>query len=92
MAADGKSVRERVDEGVARHAAITHVERTTSSPVVREWASLRASLEADRTLGQDVSDELRALGRRTASLPFADRIAIRHAEQRVALSGRGPEA
>ena len=78
-----KSVRERVDEGAARVAAFAAVERTTTSPVVREWASLRASLEADRTLGQDVSREMRALARQTADLPFAARIAFRRAERQV---------
>lgn len=80
---DGRTVRERFDEGAERHAAIRRVEETTSSAAVRDWASLRASFEADRTLGQDVSRELRALARWTASLASSDRLAIRQAERRV---------
>ncbi len=53
------------------------------SAAVREWASNREAIEDMRAQGQDVSGDLRALARETASRPFAERIAIRHAEQRV---------
>lgn len=54
-----------------------------ASAAVREWASRREAIEDMRAQGQDVSNDMRALARETAARPFAERIAIRHAERRV---------
>ncbi len=50
---------------------------------VREWAARRQVMEDLRAAGQDVSYARRDLDRYTASRPFAERIAIHHAERRV---------
>lgn len=65
------------------------------SAAVREWASRREAIEDLRAVGEDVSRDMRQLARETAARPFAERVAIRHAEQRVESAvrehERGPE-
>ena len=55
---------------------------------VREWASRREAIEDLRAVGEDVSRDMRQLARETAARPFAERIAIRHAERRVEAAER----
>ena len=61
------------------------VRRREDAPAaaVREWASRREAIEDLRAVGEDVSRDMRQLARETAARPFAERIAIRHAERRV---------
>ena len=61
------------------------VRRRSDAPAaaVREWASRREAIEDLRAAGEDVSRDMRQLARETAARPFAERIAIRHAERRV---------
>ena len=69
---------------VARQVADEVRRRQDAAAVaVREWASRREAIEDMRAQGQDVSNDRRALARETAARPFAERIAIRHAERRV---------
>ena len=69
---------------VARQVA-EEVRRRQDAPsaAVREWASHREAIEELRAVGEDVSRDMRQLARETAARPFAERIAIRHAERRV---------
>lgn len=69
---------------VARQVA-EEVGRRKDAPAaaVREWASRREAIEDLRAVGEDVSRDMRTLARETAARPFAERIAIRHAERRV---------